>query len=235
MACRAVTLGNHEFDLGTAVLAGLIDGSAPGDFSALTGSTLEGLDFTGAAFPYLSANLGFATDPNLAPLEIAGGQAPQANVVTSSTVISMPANGASMLTGENGFSAVPIFTVGETFSGTTGALNSTTAGDYTPVGILDGLGAYELDANTVRVFANHELGANDGYAYEVSARHCGRHLHHRRRRAHQLFRHRQDDQADRRQRSGLQHDLRPNRHHRDRQQLLPSKVAKASTASAHRS
>ena len=35
---RPSALGNHEFDLGTAFLAGLIDGSAPGDFSALTGS-----------------------------------------------------------------------------------------------------------------------------------------------------------------------------------------------------
>ena len=34
--------------------------------------------------------------------------------------------------------------------------------------ILDGLGAYELDKHTVRVFANHELTFGDGYAYEVS-------------------------------------------------------------------
>jgi hypothetical protein len=35
----------------------------------------------------------------------------------------------------------PLVTIGETIPGTTGALNSSTAGDYTPVGILDGLGA----------------------------------------------------------------------------------------------
>ena len=58
--------------------------------------------------------------------------------------------------------------IGETLSGTTGALNSTTAGDYTPVGILDGLGAYSLDADTVRVFANHELLNFRGYTYSVS-------------------------------------------------------------------
>lgn len=46
-----------------------------------------GEDFTGANFPYLSANLDFSTDANLAPLAVVGGQAPQANVVTSSTVI----------------------------------------------------------------------------------------------------------------------------------------------------
>jgi 2',3'-cyclic-nucleotide 2'-phosphodiesterase (5'-nucleotidase family) len=57
----------------------LLDGSAPGD--------IFGADFTGAAFPYLSTNLDFSTDPNLAPLEAAGGQAPQPNAVTSSVVL----------------------------------------------------------------------------------------------------------------------------------------------------
>ncbi|MGC9417981.1 MAG: ExeM/NucH family extracellular endonuclease [Rhodovulum sp.] len=87
MGFEAIALGNHEFDKGTAELAALLDGSAPGDFSALVGSTLEGLDFTGTAMPYLSSNLDFSTDANLAPLEIAGGQAPQGNAVTSSTVL----------------------------------------------------------------------------------------------------------------------------------------------------
>ncbi|MEO0760480.1 MAG: CHRD domain-containing protein, partial [Pseudomonadota bacterium] len=50
---------------------------------------LEGLEFTGADFPYLSANLGFDTDPFLAPLEVEGGQPLDEalnNTVTSSTV-----------------------------------------------------------------------------------------------------------------------------------------------------
>ncbi|WP_099239029.1 ExeM/NucH family extracellular endonuclease [Synechococcus sp. BDU 130192] len=76
---QAIALGNHEFDFGTETLASLIDGSAPG--------SILGEDFTGANFPYLSANLDFSTDANLAPLAVVGGQAPQANVVTSSTVI----------------------------------------------------------------------------------------------------------------------------------------------------
>jgi len=67
-----------------------------------------------------------------------------------------PAPSASMLLGENGFTADAIFTVGETF-----------ANGYTPPGVIDGLGAMELDANTVRVFANHELLNFDGYAYEL--------------------------------------------------------------------
>ena len=76
--------------------------------------------------------------------------------------------GSSMMNGLNGYAATPLFTVGETQGGTTGALNSATAGDYVPVGILDGLGAYELDANTVRVFANHELTTSAGSAYPLA-------------------------------------------------------------------
>ena len=79
LGVQAIALGNHEFDFGTATLAGLIDGSAPGD--------VFGTDFTGADFTYLSANLDFSTDANMAPLEVAGGQAPQANAVSSSVVI----------------------------------------------------------------------------------------------------------------------------------------------------
>ena len=87
LGVQAVALGNHEFDFGTAELAGLISGDAAGDFSALSGTALDGLDFTGTLFPYLSTNLDFSTDANLSPLAVEGGQAPQGNAVTSSTVI----------------------------------------------------------------------------------------------------------------------------------------------------
>ncbi len=50
----------------------------------------------------------------------------------------------------------PLFTVGESFDG------------YFPPGVLDGLGAYLLDEDTVRVFANHELLNFRGYEYQVS-------------------------------------------------------------------
>ena len=109
LGLQVAALGNHEFDLGTEFLAELISGEtqvltdngtpddasddfvetvALGDFSALSGTALDGRDFQGALFPYLSANLGFDTDPNLAPLEVEGGQdtATLQNVVTSSTV-----------------------------------------------------------------------------------------------------------------------------------------------------
>ncbi|MEQ9410983.1 MAG: choice-of-anchor I family protein [Fuerstiella sp.] len=79
-------------------------------------------------------------------------------------------SGPAMATGEGGFQVQAIFTIGETFSGTTGALNPTTTGDYTPAGVLDGLGAYEhpTDNSLVRVFGNHELLNFRGYDYEVS-------------------------------------------------------------------
>lgn len=76
---------------------------------------------------------------------------------------------ASMLQGANGYGADPILTIGETI-GSSGALNALNdaQGGYAPVGVLDGLGAFALDAETVRVFANHELQASVGSAYAVS-------------------------------------------------------------------
>ena len=61
----------------------------------------------------------------------------------------------SMMIGSEGFRATPLFTIGETING------------YTPPGILDGLGAFKKDANTVRVYANHELLNFRGYPYPV--------------------------------------------------------------------
>jgi phosphodiesterase/alkaline phosphatase D-like protein len=73
----------------------------------------------------------------------------------------------SMMVGLPGYAVTPLFTVGQTISGTTGALNSTTAGDYDPMGVLDGIGAYELNATTVRAFVNHEVGPSVGYSYSL--------------------------------------------------------------------
>ena len=64
--------------------------------------------------------------------------------------------GNSMMEGLEGYGVQPLFTVGETING------------YTPPGILDGLGAFELDDNTVRVIANHELTADVGYVYTLA-------------------------------------------------------------------
>ncbi len=73
----------------------------------------------------------------------------------------------SQVTTNFGFTSIPLVTIGETISGTTGALNTTTAGDYQPVGILDGLGAIQFDEDTVRAFVNHELVDDEGSVYQV--------------------------------------------------------------------
>ncbi len=66
---QAAVPGNHEFDLGTDPLAGLIE------------------DFAG--FPYISANLDFSTDASLSGLVVAGGQEVNTipNSITNSAVI----------------------------------------------------------------------------------------------------------------------------------------------------
>ncbi|MFT7028318.1 MAG: 2',3'-cyclic-nucleotide 2'-phosphodiesterase (5'-nucleotidase family), partial [Paracoccaceae bacterium] len=81
LGIQAIGLGNHEFDFGTSALGKLISGAAAG--------TILGADFAGAAYPYLSTNLSFASDINLAPLAVVGGAAPLANSVTSSVVINV--------------------------------------------------------------------------------------------------------------------------------------------------
>lgn len=56
----------------------------------------------------------------------------------------------------------PIFTIGEglpTFEG----------GVYFPPGILDGMGSWRVNIDTVRVYTNHELSNRKGYAYEACA------------------------------------------------------------------
>jgi len=70
---EAIALGNHEFDQGTSALAGLIAG--------------DGLGFSGTAFPYLSANLDFSTDADLAGLVVADADFPLSNSLAASTVI----------------------------------------------------------------------------------------------------------------------------------------------------
>ena len=57
----AIALGNHEFDFGTGTVADLI-------------SPDEETGYPGTAFPYLSSNLDFSTDEDLAPLVREDGQ-----------------------------------------------------------------------------------------------------------------------------------------------------------------
>ena len=74
MGFMAGALGNHEFDAGTDTLARLI--AADGDY-------------VGTAFPFLSANLDFSLDSNLASLVVEPGQEASTipNSITKSVVI----------------------------------------------------------------------------------------------------------------------------------------------------
>ncbi len=83
-----------------------------------------------------------------------------AGVATSFTgTTGILSTAAPMLDGENGYRVVSLFTVGESLAGTSGALNPFSAGLYTPVGVPDGIGAFRLDADTIRVLVNHELAS----------------------------------------------------------------------------
>ena len=63
MGFQASALGNHELDLGTAAFA-----------SVIGSETDDGRTYTGALFPYLSGNLDFTGDENLAGLVVPDGQ-----------------------------------------------------------------------------------------------------------------------------------------------------------------
>lgn len=62
----------------------------------------------------------------------------------------------AQMTGLNGWTEFPVFTIDESLNG------------YTPPGILDGLAAYRRDDDAILVIANHELRSNVGYAYTLA-------------------------------------------------------------------
>ena len=73
---EAIAFGNHEFDFGTGTVADLI-------------SADEEDDYPGTAFPYLSSNLDFSTDEDLAPLVVEDGQEASEipNSITGNTIV----------------------------------------------------------------------------------------------------------------------------------------------------
>ena len=77
MGFMASALGNHEFDAGTGTLASLIAADR---------------DYVGTAFPFLSANLDFSLDRNLASLVVEPEQEASTipNSITKSVVITTP-------------------------------------------------------------------------------------------------------------------------------------------------
>ncbi len=70
----------------------------------------------------------------------------------------MPITTPMMVPVAEGYETTVLHTVGQSYGDD----------NYTPIGVLDGLGATELDANTVRVYANHEILHFRGYEYEVN-------------------------------------------------------------------
>ena len=78
------------------------------------------------------------------------------HVASTSTVVPAPTRPSPMMEGENGHFVEELFTVGGSIDG------------YQPIGKLDGIGAYELDSNTVRLLVNHEVGAGSGYTYALA-------------------------------------------------------------------
>ena len=78
MGFMAAALGNHEFDAGTSILGGLIQN--------------DGRGYVGTAFPFVSANLDFSLDSNLADLVVDAGQEASTipNSLTKSVVITTP-------------------------------------------------------------------------------------------------------------------------------------------------
>ena len=75
-----------------------------------------------------------------------------------SAVTGFATSSRAMMTGRSGWRVTPLFTVGEEVDG------------YRPPGILDGIGAMEIRPGVVRFFVNHELDAEDGYAYRLGNR-----------------------------------------------------------------
>ena len=75
---EAIAFGNHEFDFGTGTVADLI-------------SADEEDDYSGTAFPYLSSNLDFSTDEDLAPLVVEDGQEASEipNSIAGNTIITV--------------------------------------------------------------------------------------------------------------------------------------------------
>jgi hypothetical protein len=69
-------------------------------------------------------------------------------------------NKPAQLGAKNGAILTPLWTVGDVIPGT--------SGNYTPIGLPDGLGAYKLNSSTMRVMMNHEVGATAGYAYSLA-------------------------------------------------------------------
>ncbi|MDJ0557225.1 MAG: 5'-nucleotidase C-terminal domain-containing protein [Microcoleaceae cyanobacterium MO_207.B10] len=79
---QAVAFGNHEFDQGTETIANLIAANPE-----INGPGIDENGYQGTQFPYLSTNLDFSPDDNLASFVVPDGETPQPNTISGSIVI----------------------------------------------------------------------------------------------------------------------------------------------------
>ncbi|BAQ66145.1 choice-of-anchor I domain-containing protein [Geminocystis sp. NIES-3709] len=116
----------------------------------LTDSGPEGLIFISAQ-----------DSPNGKPLLVVSNEVSNTTNVFELDAGFTPPNQPAQVQGLETFEVEPVFTVGEIVANGNGEY-------YVPPGILDGLGAFALDDDTVRVLANHELSSDAGYAYTLA-------------------------------------------------------------------
>ena len=72
----------------------------------------------------------------------------------------------SMMNGQGTWEVLALLTIGDHLPSRDSRFTDRA---YQPVGALDGLGAYRLDENTVRVLVNHELNGKAGYPYRLDS------------------------------------------------------------------
>ena len=72
----------------------------------------------------------------------------------------------SMMNGQGTWEVLSLLTIGDRLPSRDSRFTDRA---YQPVGALDGLGAYRLDENTVRVLVNHELDGKAGYPYRLDS------------------------------------------------------------------
>lgn len=80
-------------------------------------------------------------------------------------------NSEPMIVGDSantshGWNVAPLLTVGE-ISPSGQSVNAEKLGYEIP-GILDGIGAFKLNKNTVRVLINHEIGVGSGFSFQLA-------------------------------------------------------------------